>query len=605
MSYPTDRGAVLVLALGLAWLVCGGCPTGGEIEVVGDDDAGDDDSDAQALEALFSLEQIHDIEIIAPEDSVAALTEEPKEYAPAAVTIDGVAHPEIGLRLKGNAGSFIPLGEDLPPATGVGYGRPGKSAFIFDFNRYDDANHHHGLEKLTLNNMVQDGSGIHEVLAYALFEEGGVPASRTGYASVTFNGEVKGLYLLLESSDNDTFLERWFGHDDGNLYEGVYGADFREEAWMWFDQDNGADGSMSDVKELVQALDEIGGGSEALAVLEEYLDLDEYLQFAASELYLGHWDGYAMSANNYKVHHDPEGGPWVFLPWGLDQTFVDWLEPHAGVMQGPGPSWEWGGRVHQVCFYSDACLGRLHDAFVDVIDRVEEMDLAGLAGEARALVEDTVVAEATEAGNLEDVEWNLAAVDEFIDDRGESIEAWLPCLIGGEIDLDGDGFGGCSEDCNDWDPAVFPGAEELCNFRDDDCNGIIDDPPECPDCLDVVGPDGRDYALCIEPLEWNDAEAYCQGRGQTLASIHDHETWEVLSWSFMELSDTWISWIGLHDQAEEGTFVWSDGSALDLVPWCDECPHKSGDAHDCVANWIWAWEDVECMWELPFVCGTP
>jgi formylglycine-generating enzyme required for sulfatase activity len=49
-------------------------------------------------------------------------------------------------------------------------------------------------------------------------------------------------------------------------------------------------------------------------------------------------------------------------------------------------------------------------------------------------------------------------------------------------DFDGDGYGlGCAagNDCNDHDPAMHPGAAEACNFKDDDCNGIVDDVPGC------------------------------------------------------------------------------------------------------------------------------
>ena len=50
-------------------------------------------------------------------------------------------------------------------------------------------------------------------------------------------------------------------------------------------------------------------------------------------------------------------------------------------------------------------------------------------------------------------------------------------------DADGDGYGvGCAKgpDCNDHDPAVHPGATEVCNFKDDDCNALVDDAPACP-----------------------------------------------------------------------------------------------------------------------------
>lgn len=51
-------------------------------------------------------------------------------------------------------------------------------------------------------------------------------------------------------------------------------------------------------------------------------------------------------------------------------------------------------------------------------------------------------------------------------------------------DEDGDGFGlGCSagNDCNDWDPDIHPNQPEVCNYRDDDCNTLVDDHAGCPE----------------------------------------------------------------------------------------------------------------------------
>ena len=45
-------------------------------------------------------------------------------------------------------------------------------------------------------------------------------------------------------------------------------------------------------------------------------------------------------------------------------------------------------------------------------------------------------------------------------------------------DEDGDGFF-TPTDCDDGDVAVHPGAEELCNGRDDDCDGVVDGNPVC------------------------------------------------------------------------------------------------------------------------------
>jgi hypothetical protein len=43
------------------------------------------------------------------------------------------------------------------------------------------------------------------------------------------------------------------------------------------------------------------------------------------------------------------------------------------------------------------------------------------------------------------------------------------------IDSDGDGYTVCGGDCDDSNPAIYPGAVEVCNGLDDDCNLSIDD----------------------------------------------------------------------------------------------------------------------------------
>ena len=58
--------------------------------------------------------------------------------------------------------------------------------------------------------------------------------------------------------------------------------------------------------------------------------------------------------------------------------------------------------------------------------------------------------------------------DELCNDKDDDCDGRI------DPDLDGDGYLGC-EDCDDWDALVHPGAIETCNDRDDDCNGLVDD----------------------------------------------------------------------------------------------------------------------------------
>lgn len=51
------------------------------------------------------------------------------------------------------------------------------------------------------------------------------------------------------------------------------------------------------------------------------------------------------------------------------------------------------------------------------------------------------------------------------------------CCVDEDRDLAGSGIGCAAVDCDDTDETVRPGAPELCNARDDDCDGAVDEPP--------------------------------------------------------------------------------------------------------------------------------
>ena len=78
-------------------------------------------------------------------------------------------------------------------------------------------------------------------------------------------------------------------------------------------------------------------------------------------------------------------------------------------------------------------------------------------------------------------------------------------------DADGDGFldAACGfDDCDDDDPAVFPGAEEICNGLDDDCDAATDE---------LVDADGDGWTLCDGDCDDDDpailpgADEVCDG----------------------------------------------------------------------------------------------
>ncbi len=58
---------------------------------------------------------------------------------------------------------------------------------------------------------------------------------------------------------------------------------------------------------------------------------------------------------------------------------------------------------------------------------------------------------------------------------GSDCTGTLPCAL---VDNDSDGVNSC-DDCDDSNPSVYPGAEEVCDGLDNDCNGLIDDGAIC------------------------------------------------------------------------------------------------------------------------------
>ena len=59
---------------------------------------------------------------------------------------------------------------------------------------------------------------------------------------------------------------------------------------------------------------------------------------------------------------------------------------------------------------------------------------------------------------------------------GELSSACVATLEVQSPDNDGDGFGLCEGDCDDDDASVYPGAPEICDGLDNDCDGLIDEP---------------------------------------------------------------------------------------------------------------------------------
>ncbi len=156
---------------------------------------------------LFNTEKVHTVDIVMNDWDSFIETCENEEYSPCSVIIDGENYANVGIRAKGNTSlsSVSSMGSD-------------RYSFKLEFDQYDSTKSYYGLDKISLNNIIQDNTFMKDYLTYRMMGEFGVSAPLCSYVYITVNGEDFGLYLAIEGIE-DGFLQRNYGKDYGELYK--------------------------------------------------------------------------------------------------------------------------------------------------------------------------------------------------------------------------------------------------------------------------------------------------------------------------------------------------------------------------------------------------
>lgn len=182
---------------------------------------------------LFDTSKVHTIDIVMDdwEDFLSTCTNE--EYSVCSVVIDGEVYKNVGIRAKGNTSlsSVASYGND-------------RYSFKIEFDQYDSIKSYHGLDKLSLNNIIQDTTYMKDYLVYQMMGQFGAAAPLCSYAYITVNGEDFGLYLAVEAVE-DGFLTRNYGSDYGDLYK-------PDSMSMGGGRGNGKDFDREDMEEMFE-----------------------------------------------------------------------------------------------------------------------------------------------------------------------------------------------------------------------------------------------------------------------------------------------------------------------------------------------------------------
>ena len=354
----------------------GGFPSDTDEDTGEDTDEDPDPDEEDALfEAFYAFGSLHEVRLQLSEEAIDAMNRDVREASTGRdlvmewqhgdVEIDGVAFSDVAVRVKGSSTlqSF-----------------DGKPSLKIKLNEYVPGQKYAGLERITLNNDVEDASQAKQVLVYHVNALAGRQASRASHAQVWVNDELYGLYTNLETFD-DHWLERRYEDATGDLWEANDYADFTRAGLSEWELKSG----VGDADALVAVSDALADGGDGFYQrLDALVDMDDFVKFWAWRVMVGDFDGYPMTANDLYLYGDPsDGGRITFIPWGVDEAWYAY-----------GPEY-WYYATCELALKCQAdvfCAAVFVQALEDVVDEYETL---GVLEDADAMFDAT--ADALEA----------------------------------------------------------------------------------------------------------------------------------------------------------------------------------------------------------------
>lgn len=422
---------------------------------------------------LFDTSSVHRINIVMDDWDEFISSAESEEYYACTLEIDGETYKNVAIRGKGNT--------SLTKVAAYGNDR---YSFKVEFDRYDSSVTYHGLDKLCLNNIIQDNTYMKDYLCYRLMAEMGVASPLCSYVYVSVNGSDWGLYLAVEGVE-ESFLQRNYGSDYGELYKpdsqsmgggrgngkgfdmddfdpaenagdnakpdgkggGRDGMNSSDDTLLKYIDDDPdsysnifdnakTDVSKSDKKRLIAALKALSGDEPESAV-----DVDAVIRYFVVHNFVLNFDSYTGSMiHNYYLYEDD--GQMQMIPWDYNLAFgafqsaggatslvnypID--DPVSGGDTSDRPMLAW-------IFQSEEYTELYHKYFAELISTV--FDSGEFAQEFDSVVQmisPYVESDPTKFCTYEEFETGAQTLREFCLKRAESISGQLDGSIGSTSD---------------------------------------------------------------------------------------------------------------------------------------------------------------------------
>jgi len=265
-------------------------------------------SSENTVASAFTPTAVNTLSITITDENWQDILDNPldEEYHETSITFNGVTLDSVAIRTKG--GSSLST---------VANSSSDRYSFKVDINEYVSGQTFFGLKKFTLQNSFNDPSYMREVIAYDLMDEMGVPTPEHAYVNFYVNGELFGLYLMVEAIDGE-FLEKHFANSNGDLYkpDGT-GSDL---LWLGDDIQSYTDINLQTNEEstdngaFINFVDSLDAGET------NAIDEDTLLRYMSVSTSLSNLDSYhGTLAHNYYIYD--QDGIFSILPWDFNESF--------------------------------------------------------------------------------------------------------------------------------------------------------------------------------------------------------------------------------------------------------------------------------------------
>lgn len=240
---------------------------------------------------------------------------------PAAMTVDDVVYPGVGVRFRGNMASYQQIGSSQ------------KKSFNINVDDTDPNQNLMGYTTLNLLNSAMDATFMKEVL-YTNICRHQIPSPRGNFVRLEINGVNWGIYANIQQLDGK-FTREWFPSNDGTRWRGLVdnmgggggpggggggGGAGGRSALNWLGTSSASYAAVYGLKHsgqtdpwasLIDTCNVLNSTSltQLPSVLNNVLNVDEALWQLAFEIAFEDEDGYVFKGGgDYYLYYAPETG---------------------------------------------------------------------------------------------------------------------------------------------------------------------------------------------------------------------------------------------------------------------------------------------------------